>query len=258
MPQFLRNLPKSLNTEQRMELDALGYAADLIEIGISRLRQAAQFFTSEDPQIESNILTVRSMFLDAWAIVDNAYNMRKLLERIQKRMNFGGSASQQTLSFLELAQKATILRNGMDHLSEQLPNLAKKKNASALYGALSWVWITEFKEGTPARARINLLTTGAFHREGETMAFANPAGERLEIPFGMFSLHAFETQLDLSELSRRSEAVRDYYNTSVSEEWEQEAERYASISGIDLEKMKETSPGHVWFSLSVDFTNPAG
>lgn len=240
-----------------MELEAIGYAADLIEIAISRLRKTAELFTSETPDIENNILTVRSMFLDAWSIIDIAHNMKKVLEKFQRREEkSGGAASQQTLSFLDLAEKATALRNGMDHLSGQLRNLASKKSSSALYGALSWVWVTDFEEGSPTHARINLLTAGAFHREGEILSFVNPAGEKLETPFGMFSLDAFEKQANLSELSRRSEAVRDHYNNHVAEVWNQVAEKHAAANNISIEKIKEAAPGYAWLSLHVEFPNP--
>ena len=87
------------------------------------------------------------------------------------------------------------------------------------------------------------------------MNLANPAGEKLEVPFGMFSLNAFNEQVNLSELDKRSEAVREHYNTYVAAQCDEEIAKHAVNNNVSLEKIKEVAPGHTWFSLHVEFAN---
>jgi hypothetical protein len=69
-------------------------------------------------------------------------------------------------------------------------NLADKKGASAVFGGLSFVWVYEFREdGAPASAKICVLATGRFHREGERVDMADPLVS--ERPRSTFTINAF-------------------------------------------------------------------
>jgi hypothetical protein len=71
----------------------------------------------------------------AWTIVDQLYAARKMIERFLNGTGVdpGPAASE----FLELAAPADTLRNGMDHLHDNIANHAKvKESRPPLFGSL--------------------------------------------------------------------------------------------------------------------------
>ncbi len=167
----LRCLPKILDTEQRMALDMVIYSIDLVEIAMARLRYTANHIVSKLPEFDSDPRGRRSMYLDAWSLVNSVHDLRTILKA------FPGTLKAPEISqFIKETEIATSLRNKIDHLPGNLSNLSDQKGASALFGALSFVWIYEFSglDGPPPKAKICTVSAGHFHREGERMNMADP------------------------------------------------------------------------------------
>ncbi len=223
---FLRSLPKVLDTNQRMALDMVIYSIDLVEIAMARLRHAGHHMVSKLPEFDKDPRGRRAMYLDAWSLVNSVHDLRTILKK------FPGTLEAPEISkFIEETEIATTLRNKIDHLPGNLLNLRDQKSASALFGSLSFVWLYEFRDdGIPTKAKICIVSTGHFHREGERMAAADPFCIK-ESPVDNFTLNAFKGVVNLSDMARKVAAFGKFMNNSVGAHIKQSVEDKAARAG---------------------------
>jgi hypothetical protein len=125
---FLRRLPQCLAPVERLRLETLVFAHDLMEIALERLYTVGVGFDM------NNGAHRFAMISDAWAIVDQVHVVRQILLSLT-----GIDRNSDTQAFIDDFAAAREMRNKMDHLNDNLPNRAKTKgHTNALFGVLSF------------------------------------------------------------------------------------------------------------------------
>jgi len=199
---YLRKLPVALSVEERMRYDAIVTAADIIAQSFSMLQR----LTSEaKAETENFNYGLRAILLSlCWTIVDQLHAIRQLLKPKQE--------GPLTTRFREAAATATLLRNKMDHLSGNLKNVSSSKRPkNPLFGSLSYFYAPDAASAANG-GKIITIMSGLIHG-GDFFPLINPNGQSYTVPTGLFTLSAFEMQLEfghvigtLRDLLRKTES----------------------------------------------------
>ncbi|SHH35597.1 hypothetical protein SAMN05444169_7034 [Bradyrhizobium erythrophlei] len=251
-PEFLHALPIGLIREQRMLLEAVGYAADMLELAVSRLEQNVTSFVKRAPRhLDISVLERRALFLDVWAAVDQAHNLGTFLR---------GAAQQEVVDHPVLrdyrasAENARLARNKMDHLAGNLRNLANREQATLpLYGAFKFFWIDKVEEGRVTGGHITIFGAGAYHHGSSKLTIPDVRGRELDARVGLFSLEAFGIEVDLSELATKSARVRSFLNSEFAEHTRRGIAAAARKRGEDPDAAIEQVPGPMSFDQPLGF-----
>ena len=183
---YLRRVPVALAPKERMRFDAIVTCADIITQAFHGLRH----FTAEaGVDLEQLGNSGRAYALgQCWTIVDQLHAARQLL-----MPGAGSKAGPITQAFLDSAETATILRNKMDHLADNLDNLSKLRGSRfPLFGSLSYFYSPE---ATSENGHIVTIMSGALHGD-DLMPCVNPFDKQFTLPTGLFTLWAFGHELD--------------------------------------------------------------
>lgn len=244
---FLRRMPQVVPIKERMRLDAIVTAADIIEQSSNVLRTVTAEIGTE---IEKFGNIERAYIISqCWTLVDQLHAIRQLLETAHKK-----EPRPFTKHFLEAALSATQLRNYMDHLAKNLPNLSNKKGSTLpLFGCLSYFYSVQ---KPPMIGHIVTIMSGVLHGDA-MMPVINPLGRNLTLPAGMFTLSASHYSLDFG---RAIAALRDWlgYVEGILEPdiLGQLVQQGIPSSGIEA-AMASTGGGLV-IALRIDFSSDAG
>lgn len=204
-------------------MDACGVSLDAVDRAMRRMRAAAAQI--EVPGGKTPDVVRSALFGDAWSIVDQAHMLRSLLHELSTEINVPAFRE-----FAAVSEAATTLRNKMNHLHNNIANLAAKKGGQPLHGALSFCVhrLSEAGERKVASGAgidqpsdlapsyIVTLTLGPMLQKNHTFWPANPAGRKIEFPIGCFQLHAFDIVLDLSAIARAAKQVFQAFETDVA------------------------------------------
>lgn len=237
---FLRNIPWVYETQGRMELEAIAFAIDAIYLKHLRIIGWA---TNCQADTFANITHHErlELFLDLWSIVDQADVLRRLLNK--------GTKSSVISSFMEVAAPAQSMRNKMDHLAQNIPNLASSKgNITPIYGAFSFGKFELDDKGVDVEdVEIYTVTAGSLTHKSHKWPVPNPSnsGRILDIPVGMLEFSAFDKTLDVSELIRRLHELVHLFDTVIRERIESEIDTLAKDQGLDAELLKSDSAGGI-------------
>lgn len=195
---YLRRLPVALTVKERLRFDAIVTAADIITQAFNLLRQC-----TADAGIDLEKFTngLRAFALgQCWTIVDQLHAIRQLLPVGKKQ------PGQFSKALIDAAEPATLLRNRMDHLAGNLENLSKLKGYKPpLFGSLSYVFWAD-PENTPDQMHIVAIMSGAL-QGADIMPFVNPGERQCTLPTGLFTLSAFEYELEFGSVLGR---LRDW------------------------------------------------
>jgi len=188
---FLRKIPLAYETQGRMELEAIAFATNSIYLKHSQIYNWA---IACDSASFSNVPYQErlDLFLNLWSIVDQADALRRLLQK--------GKASLVISDFLAIADPAQQMRNKMDHLPQNIPNMAGKSGkVLPIYGVFSFgkFWLS--KDGISVDDfEIYTITAGSLTHKTHQWPIATPSpGKLLQIPIGMFEFSAFDCTLDI-------------------------------------------------------------
>ena len=242
---FLKNLHVGLPREQRLALEAVGFAFEGLGYAYARLREGAARLAEASPQ-ELQTMPLVPLFADAWAIIDYSHMARKLISTLKPR--------QELRSYCDETEIATLLRNRAHHIHNSLKNLSAKAAGPPLFGALSFAILedgdlVETSDGSsvvrgwramviPAGKPVEML-----HRVAE-----GPAGEvRIEIPIGRFGLEAFDRFVNISELFFSAQRAVVHFDTKVAAGVESAVRKASLAAGLDPdEQLKHTGVAFVF------------
>lgn len=133
---FLRRIPQIVTAKQRVAMDAIVMAADILVVSYRRMRE---FAISQGPTVgQVDPLLIASIISECWTIVDQLHALRRLMvaaddPNAQHGPNFS--------RFYVLTEAATHMRNQMDHLDQKLGNFGAKKGLRhPLFGSLSYYY----------------------------------------------------------------------------------------------------------------------
>jgi hypothetical protein len=262
-PEFLHALPIGLIREHRMLLEAIGYAADMLELAVSRLEQNTTSIVKRAPRhLQISVLERRTLFLDAWAAVDQAHNLGTFLRFAARD---GIVDSHVLRDYQASAENARQARNKMDHLAGNLRNLANREQATLpLYGLLKFFWIDAVENGEVKSGHITVYGAGAFHHGDSKHSIPYVGGRELDSKVGLFSLEAFGIEVDLSELAMKSARARSFLNSKFAEHTRRGIAEAARQLGEDPVLALTQAPGPMSSDMLVGFgpdehnSNPTG
>lgn len=236
---FLRRIPLAYETQGRMELEAIAFAIDAIYL---KHQQISKWATNCD--LGSFVNTPHherlDLFLNLWSIVDQADVLRRLLQKIKTNRAVNG--------FLNIADSAQRMRNKMDHLSQNIPNIASKTGKVVpVYGVLSFGKFGLSNNGVDVEDfEIYTITAGSLTHKSHQWPIATPSpGKILEIPVGMFEFSAFDSTLDVSGLVQSLHHVVQTFETDVRPRIEAKIKSVAEENGLSADALISECAGSI-------------
>lgn len=144
----LRRLPQGTPREEVMYLDAMRYAAEMVELSYIRLCDGLLAIADEDDEQKHRLLSVQVLH-DAWSIIDSADRLRALMwaSKIFDEEDEAG--------FADCMKGIRDLRNTFQHLDGKIPKLAARQ--WPVWGSLRWFEWTQ----PPHVGRFCVLAAGS-------------------------------------------------------------------------------------------------
>ncbi|BCN13353.1 hypothetical protein RPSD_52380 (plasmid) [Ralstonia solanacearum] len=236
---FLRRLPTILNGTQTVQLEALVFSADAIDVSFERICSLA--IAHRENICSASRRVHVEMLMHAWTIVDCLHVVRQVLKVLDYR-------TPKAVAFAQAYEAATLLRNRMDHLTSNAGNVAKAKGRPPVYGALGYVCIPEAKllidggQVSVTGGGIVSLSAGQFAGGGQVVLI-NPVGHELSVPVGGFRLDAFGCSLELASAHRDFRALLAEIDERLAEQCTARARALSTERGIPMEELMANPPG---------------
>jgi len=257
---FLRQLPAVTQTQQKWKLEALVYAADVASYSFDRILELTKEHSSTAAVAQIDKI---ALFTHVWSIVDQIHVVRQLIEDLfdlaDKESEFSRTESEFSQSIKDFYQKyevATLLRNKMDHLRENIPNLSKKSSTSPLFGAVSYFLLTpeDIKEvegkNVLQSGKIVALIAGSIADKNKAF-FVDPLGKKLKFPVGLFQLYAFNDIFYLEQAVEDLNLLMRDVEISLKEEIEKQARE----SGYSIEELMKPDAESLTSVATIKFNN---
>lgn len=203
-----------------MILEAIGYAADAIEMSMGRAYDSLLSVQarSTDGLFKPSHKETVGIFSDCWSTVDQFYALTKLLSKLDEL-----KSREHVARFLTLSRTISDLRNHMDHLSSNLtsPNskLFASTNMPPLFGALTFTWLHEqlFTAAGRYRRHVMWYLPASGHHTQTTLSVEQNTDPPHFSPIDNVFLHAWKFKLNLSETTSFAlEAAREASNFAES------------------------------------------
>jgi len=190
-----RNPPASMPAMQRVEVDGLRYAADMLSLSVGRLYSNLHGVSTTVQRGSLPTETYALCIADAWAIVDDLWRFNKLLLHHMPDLK-----QTPDVKVREALGAARQLRNGFQHLDERVTMCAREQ--LPLWGTLAWVF---FPDGATKAGKLFLMIPGSLRPSSSP--FVNPAGQLIASSVDVVTLTAFGHKLNLSFLVRHVAAL---------------------------------------------------
>lgn len=242
---FLNNLPVALHSKQRIELEALAFAFSSLGYSYQQLQREAGALGALPNEGLLDFDHV-PLFVNAWAAVDGVHLVRQLIRSLKpKRV-----ALQE---FVTATEVTTHLRNKLDHIHQNLPNLAARKGSPPpLFGAATFI-MTDQEHHIRVRedgTRELLGWRGYALHAGRpvTTLFqvsSDPASvPHVETPVGLFELHAFGLTVNISEMYFAAQRAAAVFEDDLGPLLLDRVRKAAEAHGADPEEvLKNTGVG---------------
>jgi hypothetical protein len=159
----LLRIPSSANAEDVMYLDAMRYAAEMLQLSFDRLCNSLLHLPLVDDGTRHRFLSV-SAIQDAWAMIDSGDRLRSLI----KSSKLLKAHPELCSSFIESILPIRDLRNTVQHLDHKIPSLAA--NEWPVWGTLKW-----FEWQEPPHKGISCLLHAGGHVTKRPMLIQEPA-----------------------------------------------------------------------------------
>jgi hypothetical protein len=241
---FLRLLPQCIAPVERLRLETLVFAHDLMETALGRLYAVGiEFHENDDPKR-------LAMFSDAWTIVDQVHVARQVLLSLT-----GKSRNSDTQAFIDDFAVAHRMRNKMDHLNQNFPNRANATGrTNALFGILTFFrpyadrWEQGLQDGE-IRGDLFIVTAGSAPRD----MVGSVAFDALDIhlPICSFKLEAFDLNLLIERAVFQLRALLERMSKDIKGQFEAKVDELAAAACVDRDGLMRAASGH--FVIRMDF-----
>lgn len=245
---IFRRLPKALDQQQRLTLDAICRATDFVGLSYSRMRTAALRFSLIDEIGEDAEAHLKlSMLSDAWSITNNTLVLKRLASRIPT------TASDHFSNFLS-KNNAEKLRNHLNHLDDRIhyQEVASKQFPGPAYGTLSWSFVKSELE-----IQIIAFAIGAFPDHASTqLVHQPPYGTAVDFRCSNFHLDAGGNSLNLCALISEVRSLAEFIDTEIGAALRNVSERKAQESDLTIEQALEPAFNGLQYRLVIKPNTP--
>ncbi|MBX9827904.1 MAG: hypothetical protein K2Y27_23250 [Xanthobacteraceae bacterium] len=238
---FLRRLPTILNGAEAIQIEALVFSADAIEVSFGAIRAITSQHRERIVDVDRAVHV--ELFIRAWTIVDCLHVTRQTLRAI----DYGTPLATKFLDQYECASK---LRNQMDHISGNAKNVANAKGRPPIFGALSYVCLrgedVAVFDGQVSVSGGGMVTiTAGRFPGGQRLSLVNPAGREMRGPVGMFRLEAFNEMLELEHAADDLRSLMAEVNGKLETRMLEQARKISDEKGIPLDRVMANPIGSV-------------
>jgi hypothetical protein len=242
---FLRRLPSIIEQSQVVQIEALVFSTDAVEISMDRVRKISTSYREKICEAGRQVHV--ELLMHAWTVVDCINVVRQVLIALDYQ-------TPAAITFLQKYECARKLRNKMDHLSGNAANVAKSKGRPPVFGALGYICVPdanlEMVDGriTATGGGIVTITAGRF--EGGKIELVNPAGLELKVPTGGFRLDAFDEHLDLEGAAKDLRHLVIEINGNFEKKISEQAAVISKERDIPIAKLLSNPVGGLSFFLA--------
>jgi hypothetical protein len=200
----LLNPPSSLTPKQRVALDGIRLAFDMLAMAWTRLVDELTDI-SIDRETGASRSRLTTTYMNAWIVVDVLHRLRLLVNALPGLKRPPPEVEAAIRGLVEVRS----VRDGLQHVDRELQNAATHQRP--LWGTISWV--RSSPNPGQALTRIYTLILGGI-RDGE-WPFPNPLGKTIDVPVGMITVDAFGQSLDLSLQVSRARSIARYLDAAA-------------------------------------------
>ncbi len=239
---FLRRMPRSLDLAERLRLEAIVTACDIIEYSFKKLTAVLETVSGPASDGSHRALKIEAAIY-SWSLIDQLHNFRQLTKKLA---HDGGRLNQLND---KIGSTATEMRNKMDHLKEGLGNLARKKGAShPLHGALSFA--TKLAEN--GWFEYLFFSLGDYHHGEQYSAIVDTHMPPPSEAVGNINFAAFGYQANLSEIVSEVRGAIEELNEHLSQYVVNAVAELAKREGLDADQLhKDIVSGAVVARMSL-------
>lgn len=248
---FLKRLPLSLDSRQRLILEGLVHAADSIAAAYSHIYATVLECAQNNGQISP--LKRAMMFNCAWGIVDDFYATRQLLGRLQP------DAAPQPGGFFEVAQDFVLLRNRMDHLAQNVVNLVNARGIRRpIFGSISFFYISD-ADLVIKNEHTHVISAQAFNISSgsisaqDLLPFTIPGGELISPPIDRIKFSAFDRDIDLAQPITKLQELVGKISANVENECRENIKRQLGDGEKLDQALNQVAPFGVTIILDLKF-----
>ena len=247
---FLRKLPLIVPVKKRLEFDAIVMASDILTNSYNSMRQLAIKIGPDSAGIDEHSVAIA--IGACWTIVDQLHAVRQLL---QPEGDPSRPSGLKTTELLKLLDPAAILRNKMDHLANNLGNLANKSGQrSPLFGSLSYFHVID-----PAEMSGCAITMYSGSLIGEQIVpIVNPVTKTLVLPVGLFQFTAFETTMEVEPILEALSAYLAHMGPDLEHQITCAALVHAAENGLNIEELMASARGAFSVAMFIGLSPPEG
>lgn len=230
---ILRKLPRVIEPELALRLDAIVFASDALQYSFRKMQEAAIMSGIDGPAKSPEIGT--ALLVSAWDIVNQLDALRQLLNSLPYEGAGRAPVPVRLAEFLELAK---ILRNKMAHINQNLANRALASGRkSPIFGNLCYAWIDDLEAD---KCCVVSVFTGQVRKFSHLAV--NPVGRVFSPPAGLFELSAFETKIELGPPLALLSKLLHSFAEQLDEQLSEQIDRLSKEHGVPVEELSGHPP----------------
>jgi hypothetical protein len=204
--------------KQELCLDAIEHSFSMARIAYDRvIHYCRHHVDANDPNLDD------TMVLDAWSFVDVAKRLRSVLEHTPGLKN-----ARALVLFLRATEDVVDFRHHMQHMEDRTSTFAP--SGRPIWGSFSWVTL----DPNGINFRICTYIPGRLAKT-KGIPVVNPAGRKFHGDIDHFELSVNDVTLNLSDMSRRIETLREKFNAAVKSAVPSPTRSGETILAIDLD-----------------------
>lgn len=238
---YLRSIPRALDLRERLALEVILNASDAISIAHERLLETLRNIDTQSSETFDD-MTRAKLGIDCWTIVDNAH----ALFQVVRKLPSGNAFSSHGLMD-QYGRTVSAMRNGMDHIHQNINNLAGKKGTRMpLYGSVTFT----SPLGSDLTFEMRTVPIGGLQFSEQAFGVFDTWARPLADDVGNISFEAFENRLTVSEMIGQLQAALIEFDADLRDKLSQLVAECAQTQGLrpsDIEN--ETVRGGLIASL---------
>lgn len=238
---FLRNVPRVIDLESRLKWEVLVNASDAIAFAYSQLLSVLTVVSKLADYKDAEPYR-RTVSVYCWTIIDQSHAIFQILrgfDRIQE-----GEIDTLLSTY---GQVISNMRNGMDHIHQQINNISKKKDAG--YGIYGSIAFTTPIKSDGAYAFVNFALGGMQFNEQIGCSIDIHAVPLLD-QIGNISFASFDVNVNFSELVSSLHSAINQLDLSIKTHVVPLIAEHVKNNSLNLEDvLNETTKGTVYMQF---------